>query len=33
MAKDFLVDPLQVFEARLAGADGVLVIARILSEA
>jgi len=32
MAKDFLVDPLQVFEARLAGADGVLVIARILSD-
>jgi len=32
MAKDFLVDPFQVFEARLAGADGVLVIARILSD-
>ena len=33
LAKDFLVDPIQVYEAREAGADGVLVIARILSEA
>jgi indole-3-glycerol phosphate synthase len=32
LCKDFLVDPYQVFEARLAGADGVLVIARILSD-
>jgi indole-3-glycerol phosphate synthase len=32
MAKDFLVDIYQVYEARQAGADGVLVIARILSE-
>jgi indole-3-glycerol phosphate synthase len=32
LAKDFLVDPIQVFEAREAGADGVLVIARILSD-
>jgi len=32
LAKDFLVDPIQVYEAREAGADGVLVIARILSE-
>lgn len=32
MAKDFLVDTYQVYEARQAGADGVLVIARILSE-
>jgi indole-3-glycerol phosphate synthase len=31
LAKDFLVDPIQVYEAREAGADGVLVIARILS--
>jgi len=32
LCKDFLVDPYQVFEARVAGADGVLVIARILSD-
>ena len=32
MAKDFLVDTYQVYEARQAGADGVLVIARILNE-
>jgi indole-3-glycerol phosphate synthase len=32
MAKDFLVDPYQVYEAREAGADGILVIARILSD-
>jgi len=32
MAKDFLVDIYQVFEARQAGADGVLVIARILTD-
>lgn len=31
LAKDFLVDPIQVYEAREAGADGVLVIVRILS--
>jgi indole-3-glycerol phosphate synthase len=33
MRKDFLVDPYQVMEARLAGAGGVLVIVRMLSDA
>jgi indole-3-glycerol phosphate synthase len=31
MRKDFLVDPYQVVEARVAGAGGVLVILRMLS--
>ena len=31
MRKDFLVSPYQVWEARLAGASGVLLIARMLS--
>jgi indole-3-glycerol phosphate synthase len=32
MRKDFLVDPYQVIEARLAGAGGVLAILRMLPE-
>ena len=32
MRKDFLVDPYQVFEARAAGAGGVLVIVRMLED-
>ena len=32
MRKDFLIDPYQVLEARAAGAGGVLVIVRMLSE-
>jgi len=31
MRKDFLVDPFQVMEARVAGAGGVLVILRMLA--
>jgi indole-3-glycerol phosphate synthase len=31
MRKDFLVDPYQVIEARLAGAGGILVIVRMLN--
>ena len=30
MRKDFLVDPIQVLEARAAGASGVLLVARML---
>jgi indole-3-glycerol phosphate synthase len=33
MRKDFLVDPYQVMEARLAGAGGVLIIVRMLDHA
>ena len=32
MRKDFLVDPIQVLEARAAGGSGVLLVARILTE-
>ena len=32
MRKDFLVDPYQVWEARAAGAGGVLVILRMLTD-
>ena len=32
MRKDFLVDPYQVLEARAAGAGGVLIIVRMLSQ-
>jgi indole-3-glycerol phosphate synthase len=33
MRKDFLVDAYQVYEARLAGAGGVLIIVRMLGRA
>ena len=33
MRKDFLVDPYQVYEARAAGAGGVLLILRMLADA
>jgi len=33
MRKDFLIDPYQVYEARAAGAGGVLLILRMLDDA
>ncbi len=33
LRKDFLIDPLQVLEARAAGSDAVLLIVRILDDA
>lgn len=33
LRKDFIIDPLQVYQSKLAGADAILLIVRILSDA
>jgi indole-3-glycerol phosphate synthase len=33
LRKDFILDPVQVWQARAAGADGILLIVRILDDA
>lgn len=32
LQKDFILDPIQIYEAKLAGADALLLIAKILSQ-